>query len=95
MTTRTGEARTTDTGTVEFFEESTTHNPWDDLQWLLRLRDDIAFYSGPDHKRLRRVIDEHVDRIVAGHAGCGCHCAHTDGDGTRGDTPGTGGHPRE
>lgn len=89
VTRRTGQARPVGEGAVEYFDETTTHNPWDDLAWLLKLRDDTVFYSGPDYQRLRQVIDEHIGRILAGHAGCGCDCAHT-----RGDNPRTEGHPR-
>lgn len=61
-------------GGIETIHTTTSYNPWDDLDWLVATRNDASFYSGPHFTNLVRVLDAHIDRVIAGHAGCGCDC---------------------
>lgn len=46
-------------------------NGWDDLGWLLMVRNEADLYIGPSRSILIDVVDEHIHRILSGHAACG------------------------
>jgi hypothetical protein len=58
-------------GAVDFIVRTCSCNRWDDLGWLLMVRNEADMYIGPDRTVLFDVVDEHIHRVLSGHAACG------------------------
>lgn len=58
-------------GDTEWTVTHCTCSKWDDLSWLLMVRNEADMYIGPDRTVLFDVLDAHIHRVLGGHAACG------------------------